>query len=72
MFLASITVVLNDTTQQVVKAIGDTEDEAVSHLSDAAIGINVAGIVHSTLRVDEVFNHDIEQSLRFGYDPEQE
>lgn len=54
MFIASITVVLNDTSQQKVTATGDTEDEAALNLGDAAAGINVAGIVHSTFRVEEV------------------
>lgn len=54
MFIASITVVLNDTTQQKVTATGDTEDEAALNLGDAAMGINVAGILRGTFRVEEV------------------
>lgn len=56
MYLASITVILDDGEQQVVKVVGETEDEAAAFLGDAATGINVASVVHGTFTVTEVFD----------------
>lgn len=56
MYVASITVILDDGEQQVVKAVGDTEDEAAAFLGDAATGINVAAVVHGTFKIQEAFD----------------
>lgn len=53
-YKATCTVVLKDGTTQQVEATGDSRNEALEHLSNAAVGINVAGVFRESIRTDKV------------------